>query len=89
MDNSAITASSVTTQGPVKYLSSSSGLMPSLNMLRIQAGKQEKSEYLFIFSFWVSMQCIRAIISACKRVVRAKELVISKKWNNAKTGYCS
>ncbi len=33
--------------------SSSSGLPPSLNMLRIQAGEQEKSE--FFSSFWV--QC--------------------------------
>ena len=54
-------------------------------MLMIQAGEQEKSEICFLFVLG-AMQCIRTIISA---LMRAKELVISKKWNNAKSGYCS
>ena len=72
----------------IKFHSFSSHLFffqipPSLNMLRIQAGEQEKSEiYIFFFSVLGATQCIRTVMSA-------KELVISKKWNNAKSGYCS
>ena len=47
--------------------SSSSGLPPSLNMLRIQAGEQEKSEISSSSFVLGAMQCIRTIISACKQ----------------------
>ena len=47
---------------------------PSFNMLKIQAGEQEKSEiyiyvyiYIYIYFFVLgALQCIRAVICACK-----------------------
>ena len=74
---------------------------PSFNMLKIQAGEQEKSEiyiYICIYIFFVlgALQWIRAVICACKsnackkkKKKKKKKLVISKRWNNVKSGYCS
>ena len=68
-------------------------------MLKIQAGEQEKSEiyiyiYIYIYFFFFvlgALQCIRAVICACKSNAckKKKKLVISKRWNNGKSGYCS
>ena len=63
-------------------------------MLKIQAGEQEKSEiyiYVYIYFFVLgALQCIRAVICACKsNACKKKKLVISKRWNNGKSGYCS
>ena len=68
-------------------------------MLKIQAGEQEKSEiYIYVYIFFVlgALQCIRAVICACKsnackkkKKKKKKKLVISKRWNNGKSGYCS